>query len=64
VIEASFGTLEPFNQIVRNVSKSHYKRTLTKRAIGKLSIPEQAKLLKKMEPDRAKLIRIADDLEA
>jgi hypothetical protein len=52
VIEASFGTLEPFNEIVRDVSKSPQKRTLTKRASGKLSTPEPAKLLKKMDPQQ------------
>jgi len=52
VIEASFGTLEPFNEIVRDVSKSHDKRTLTKRASGKLSTPEPAKLPKKMDPQQ------------
>ena len=65
VIEASFGTLDPFNKIVQGISKDHYKRTMTKRASVKCSTPEQAKRLNKMNTQQIRFAaEITDDYDA
>jgi hypothetical protein len=57
VIEAAFGTFNPFNKIVRDISKVYYKRVLAERAEVKGNSPE---LLTRMSTQQ---LRLAADSE-
>ena len=57
VIEAAFGTFDPFNKIVRDISKVYYKRILAERAKVKGHAPE---LLARMSTQQ--LRRVAADI--
>ena len=57
VIEAAFGTFDPFNKIVRDISKVYYKRILAERAKVKGHAPE---LLARMSTPQ--LRRVAADI--